>query len=52
MNLLDEGRLHLVVQHERGPMLKPADIVRAVFNLSDSDMEALQVLKTRQVLGP
>jgi radical SAM family uncharacterized protein/radical SAM-linked protein len=52
MNLLDEGKLHLVVQHESGPMLKPADIVRAVFNLSDSDMEALQVLKTRQVLCP
>ena len=50
MILSEERRLLFVVHHDTGPLLKPTDIVKAVFNLTDSDMDELQVIKTRQVL--
>ena len=50
MVLSEERKLQFVVHHDIGPLLKPTDIVKAVFGLTDSDMDELQVIKTRQVL--
>jgi radical SAM-linked protein len=50
MILSEEKKLQFVVRHEKGPLLKPTDIVKAVFDLTDSDMDELRIMKIRQVL--
>ncbi len=52
MNILPGERLELVTRHVPGPELKPADIIRAVFGLSDAEGAALRILKTEQTFGP
>jgi radical SAM family uncharacterized protein/radical SAM-linked protein len=42
--------LDLVINHGPGPGLKPAEIIKEVFRLSGADLEAVKVLKVKQVL--
>jgi radical SAM family uncharacterized protein/radical SAM-linked protein len=48
MDILDSGRVRLVVLHTNGPEFKPSEIVKSVFHLREEDL--LKVLKTDEVL--
>ncbi|MBW1785801.1 MAG: TIGR03960 family B12-binding radical SAM protein [Deltaproteobacteria bacterium] len=50
MTLASANEIGMVVRHTTGPELKPAEIVKAVFGLTDSHMSNMAVLKTRQVM--
>jgi radical SAM-linked protein len=43
--------IDLVLRHGPGPELKPVDIVRGIFRLTDQDLAGIKVLKTKQILG-
>jgi len=43
--------LDLVITHHSGPQLKPVEIIKGVFELSEEEAEAIRILKTGQVLG-
>ena len=49
LNLLSKGELELVVGHGIGPEMKPAEIIKEVFALPDSQMEGIRILKTKGV---
>jgi hypothetical protein len=49
MSLTSSNTVELAVRHTRGPELKPAEIVRGVFQLEPSD-NGFEVLKVKQVL--
>jgi radical SAM family uncharacterized protein/radical SAM-linked protein len=49
MEILESGRVRLVLNHVQGPELKPADILKNVFKLGDEDI--LRVLKTDEVIA-
>jgi len=49
-NLLSKDELELVVRHGRGPEMKPAEIIREVFALPESQIEGVRVLKTKGVI--
>ena len=51
MSLIPPNGLHLVVSHNSGPQLKPADIIKGVFHLSEDEASKIRILKTKQVLG-
>jgi radical SAM family uncharacterized protein/radical SAM-linked protein len=50
MALREPHGLDLVINHGPGPGLKPVEIVKEIFQLSGPDLEALKVLKVKQVL--
>ena len=43
--------VELALLHPPGPSLKPGEIVREVFGLTDDQVSALKILKTKQILG-
>jgi radical SAM family uncharacterized protein/radical SAM-linked protein len=45
------GTVELALLHPPGPSMKPAEIVREVFGLSDAGVASLKILKTKQILG-
>jgi len=47
LNLLSNGQLELVLRHGTGPGLKPAEIIKEIFNLPDSQIEGIRILKTK-----
>jgi radical SAM family uncharacterized protein/radical SAM-linked protein len=49
MEVLECGRVLLVLNHIPGPELKPADIMKSVFRLGDEDI--LRVVKTGEVVA-
>jgi radical SAM family uncharacterized protein/radical SAM-linked protein len=49
MEVLESGRVRLVLNHVQGPELKPAEILKSVFTLGDEDI--LRVVKTDEVVG-
>jgi len=49
LNLLSKDELELVVRHGIGPEMKPAEIIKEVFALPDSQMEGIRILKTKDV---
>ncbi|MFB0520973.1 MAG: TIGR03960 family B12-binding radical SAM protein [Desulfatiglandales bacterium] len=51
LNLLSKDEIQLVVRHGRGPGVKPAEIMREIFALPDSQMEEMRILKTKCVLA-
>jgi radical SAM family uncharacterized protein/radical SAM-linked protein len=51
LNFLSKDEIQLVVRHGRGPGVKPAEIMRAIFVLPDSQMEEMRILKTKCVLA-
>ena len=48
MDILDSGRVRLVLRHTEGPELKPSEIVKSIFHLRGEDL--LKVLKTDEVV--
>ncbi len=50
MDLVSTSEVELRIDHNAGPLLKPAEIVARVFDLSPSAMGGLRVLKTGQTL--
>ena len=48
MEVLDSGRVRLVLNHGQGPEIKPAEILKSVFELGDEDI--LKVVKTGEVV--
>lgn len=50
LHLLSKGELELVIRHGRGPEMKPVEIIKEVFGLTDSQIEGIAVLKTKGVL--
>lgn len=42
--------LRLILKHREGPALKPAELLRGIFRLSDEDMERVSVVKSNEVL--
>jgi radical SAM family uncharacterized protein/radical SAM-linked protein len=51
MDFLPPNGIDLVISHNSGPRLKPADIIKGVFHLSDSETSKIRILKTKQVTG-
>jgi hypothetical protein len=51
MGFLPPNGIDLVISHNSGPQLKPADIIKGVFHLSDDETSKIRILKTRQVIG-
>jgi radical SAM family uncharacterized protein/radical SAM-linked protein len=45
------GTVELRLRHPAGPSMKPGDIVREVFGLTDTGAGSLKILKTKQILG-
>ncbi len=43
--------VELVLLHPPGPSLKPGEIVREIFGLTDDQVSSLKILKTKQILG-
>ncbi|MBN2033698.1 MAG: TIGR03960 family B12-binding radical SAM protein [Deltaproteobacteria bacterium] len=48
MEALESGRVRLVLNHTQGPEVKPAEIVKRVFDLDEKDI--LKVVKTDEVV--
>jgi radical SAM family uncharacterized protein/radical SAM-linked protein len=48
--LVADDELELVLRHDEGPRLKPAEIMREIFGFSENQMEGMRVLKTKNVL--
>ncbi len=42
--------MHLALKTMQGPALKPVEIIREMFHLSDEDLDGIAVLKIREVL--
>jgi radical SAM-linked protein len=51
MDFLPPNAIDLVISHHSGPQLKPADIVKGVFHLGDTETSRIRILKTKQVMG-
>lgn len=51
MRFIPPNGVDLVISHNSGPQLKPADIIRGVFHLSEDEASRIRVLKTKQVIG-
>jgi radical SAM family uncharacterized protein/radical SAM-linked protein len=50
MSLNAPHKLSLVLEHTPGPGLRPRDIVKEIFHLSEKDLNATKILKIKQVL--
>ena len=48
MQVLSSGRIRLVLNHTGGPQVKPAEIMKSLFNLGDEDIR--RVVKTDEVV--
>ena len=51
MDFLPPNAVDLVISHNSGPQLKPADIIKGVFHLGDGETSKIRILKTKQVIG-
>ncbi|MBN2061845.1 MAG: TIGR03960 family B12-binding radical SAM protein [Deltaproteobacteria bacterium] len=43
--------LILKLRHDKGPELKPVEIMKAVLELDDSDLDGIKIVKTRQIIS-
>ncbi len=50
MNLVPPNDLDLIITHDPGPKLKPIDIIKGVFHLSEEETRRMKILKTNQVM--
>lgn len=50
LDLLSKEKVELVLRHGIGPEMKPAGIIKAVFDLTDNQMEGMRILKTKCIL--
>ncbi len=51
LSLAPPNGVSLVITHGSGPGLKPIEIIKGVFHLSDEDVRGMRILKTKQVMG-
>jgi radical SAM family uncharacterized protein/radical SAM-linked protein len=51
MGFIPPDGIDLVISHNSGPQLKPADIIKSVFHLSEDGASKIRILKTKQVMG-
>ncbi len=51
LDLVSPNSIRLVLKHGEGPELKPMDIVRGVFSLSENQWHRMKIIKTAQVLS-
>jgi radical SAM-linked protein len=47
---LSRDEIELIVRHGRSPGMRPAEIMREIFDLSDGQLEGMRILKTKCVL--
>jgi radical SAM family uncharacterized protein/radical SAM-linked protein len=52
LHVLSNGELELILRHGEGPELKPAEIIKNVFTLHDSQIEGMRILKTKSIITP
>jgi len=52
ISIISQRVVELELRYSSGPQLKPSDIVKAIFRINDSSVEAMHIVKTRQILGP
>ena len=50
LNLLSKEKMELVLRHGIGPEMKPAGIIKEVFDLTDNQIEGMRILKTKCIL--
>ncbi|UCF85122.1 MAG: TIGR03960 family B12-binding radical SAM protein [Desulfobacteraceae bacterium] len=50
MDRFSPNGIKLVMRHASGPEAKPAEIIKSVFSLNDSQINCMRILKTKQVL--
>jgi len=50
MTLSPPHVINLAIDHIPGPKLKPVDIIKEVFHLSDHHINSIKILKTKQVM--
>ncbi len=50
LNLLSKEEMELVLRHGIGPGMKPAGIIKEVFDLTDNQIEGMTILKTKCIL--
>jgi radical SAM family uncharacterized protein/radical SAM-linked protein len=51
LRLLSVGEIEMVVRHGGGPEMKPSEIIKEIFALTDSQAEQMRVLKTKSILA-
>jgi radical SAM family uncharacterized protein/radical SAM-linked protein len=51
MSFIPPNGLDLVISHNSGPQLKPVDIIKGIFHLSEDEASKIRILKTKQVIG-
>ena len=51
ISLVSPNKLQLTLMQTEGPGLKPTEIVKGIFSLTDADLLNMDVLKTGQVLA-
>jgi len=51
MSFIPPYSINLIIKHAHGPELKPIDIIKGVFHLSDHHVSGIKILKTEQVMG-
>jgi hypothetical protein len=51
MGFIPPNGLDLVISHNSGPQLKPVDIIKGIFHLSEDEASKIRILKTKQVIG-
>ncbi|MBN1849951.1 MAG: TIGR03960 family B12-binding radical SAM protein [Deltaproteobacteria bacterium] len=50
ISLISPQAIALILRELPGPKLKPAEIIRGIFQLQDGDMTDINILKTKQIL--
>jgi radical SAM family uncharacterized protein/radical SAM-linked protein len=51
LRLLSGNQIEMVLRHDRGPEMKPSEIIGEIFSLTGSQAEEMRVLKTKSVLA-
>jgi hypothetical protein len=50
MRLISPNKIELSLYHTSGPESKPAEIIKGVFSLNESQINCMKILKTNQIL--
>ena len=50
MDCFSLNGIKIIMRHASGPEAKPAEIIKSVFSLNDSQINCMRILKTKQVL--
>ncbi|MBW2076529.1 MAG: TIGR03960 family B12-binding radical SAM protein [Deltaproteobacteria bacterium] len=51
LRLLSSNEIEMVVRHGGGPEMKPSELIKEIFALTDSQAEQMRVLKTKGILA-